>query len=79
MPRNFTIYLLSGLVPWFAFQLCMSKAATVIPANAAFVKQVVFDLNVLPIATALLALLAARRSDSGSRRLHARRTMARCR
>lgn len=57
LPRNFTIYLLSGLVPWFAFQLCMSKAASVIPANAAFVKQVIFDLNVLPIATALFAFL----------------------
>lgn len=57
LPRNFTIYLLSGLVPWFAFQLCMSKAASVIPANAAFVKQVVFDLNVLPVATALFACL----------------------
>lgn len=57
LPRNFTIYLLSGLVPWFAFQLCMSKAASVIPANAAFVKQVIFDLNVLPVATALFAFL----------------------
>jgi lipopolysaccharide transport system permease protein len=57
LPRNFTIYLLSGLVPWFAFQLCMSKAASVISANAAFVKQVVFDLNVLPISTALFACL----------------------
>lgn len=57
LPRNFTIYLLSGLVPWFSFQLCMSKAASVIPANAAFVKQVIFDLNVLPVATALFAFL----------------------
>lgn len=57
LPRNFTIYLLSGLVPWFAFQLCMSKAASVVPANAAFVKQVIFELNVLPIATALFAFL----------------------
>jgi homopolymeric O-antigen transport system permease protein len=57
LPRNFTIYLLSGLVPWFAFQLCMSKAASIISANAAFVKQVVFDLNVLPIAAALFACL----------------------
>lgn len=55
LPRNFTIYLLAGLVPWFAFQLSMAKAAGVIPANAPLVKQVVFDLNVLPIATALAA------------------------
>jgi lipopolysaccharide transport system permease protein len=57
LPRNFTIYLLSGLVPWFGFQLCMSKAASVIPSNAAFVKQVVFDLNVLPVATALFSCI----------------------
>lgn len=57
LPRNFTIYLLSGLVPWFGFQLCMTKAASVLPANAAFVKQVVFDLNVLPVSTALFSCL----------------------
>ena len=55
LPRNYTIYLLSGLVPWFAFQLSMSKSASVIPANAAFVKQVIFDLNVLPLATVIFA------------------------
>jgi lipopolysaccharide transport system permease protein len=55
LPRNYTIYLLAGLVPWFAFQLSMARAATVISTNAALVKQVVFDLNVLPIATALSA------------------------
>jgi lipopolysaccharide transport system permease protein len=57
LPRNYTIYLLSGLVPWFAFQLAMAKSAAVIPTNAALVKQVVFDLNVLPIATGLAACL----------------------
>jgi lipopolysaccharide transport system permease protein len=58
LPRNFTIYLLSGLVPWFAFQFSMSKAATVITANSALVKQVVFDLFVLPVATALASCLS---------------------
>lgn len=58
LPRNFTIYLLSGLVPWFAFQLSMAKAASVIPANANLVKQVVFDLNVLPVATSLASCLS---------------------
>jgi lipopolysaccharide transport system permease protein len=58
LPRNYTVYLLSGLVPWFAFQLSMTKATTVIIANAALVKQVVFDLFVLPVATALAACLS---------------------
>ena len=58
LPRNYTIYLLSGLVPWFAFQLSMTKATTVITGNANLVKQVVFDLFVLPVATALAACLS---------------------
>lgn len=58
LPRNFTIYLLSGLVPWFAFQLSMTKATSVIVGNANLVKEVVFDINVLPIATTLAACLS---------------------
>jgi lipopolysaccharide transport system permease protein len=58
LPRNFTIYLLSGLVPWFAFQLALAKSTSVIVGNANLVKQVVFDLNVLPVATALAAGLS---------------------
>jgi lipopolysaccharide transport system permease protein len=57
LPRNFTVYLLSGLVPWFAFQLAMTKGVGVISGNANLVKQVVFDLNVLPVASALAACL----------------------
>jgi homopolymeric O-antigen transport system permease protein len=55
LPRNFTIYLLSGLVPWFAFLLSMTKATSVIVGNANLVKEVVFDLNLLPVATAIAA------------------------
>ncbi|MBM3678897.1 MAG: hypothetical protein FJW96_13615 [Actinobacteria bacterium] len=55
LPRNFTIYLLSGLVPWFAFLYCMAKSATVIQANAHLVKQVVFRVDALPVAVALAA------------------------
>lgn len=53
LPRNFTIYLLSGLVPWFAFQLAMTRATGLIAGNVGLVKDVVFDLNVLPIGTAI--------------------------
>jgi lipopolysaccharide transport system permease protein len=58
LPRNYTVYLLSGLVPWFAYQLCMVKSAAVIPANANLVKQVVFEIGVLPIAIVLSAGLS---------------------
>jgi lipopolysaccharide transport system permease protein len=55
LPKNFTVYLLSGLIPWFAFQLAMGRSTGVIVGNANLVKQVVFNLNVLPIASALAA------------------------
>lgn len=53
LPRNFTTYLLAGLIPWLAFQFAMAKGTSAISANASLVKQVVFDLDVIPIATAL--------------------------
>jgi homopolymeric O-antigen transport system permease protein len=55
LPKNYTVYLLSGLVPWFAFQLAMGRSTGVIVGNANLVKQVVFNLDVLPIASALAA------------------------
>jgi lipopolysaccharide transport system permease protein len=58
LPRNYTVYILSGLVPWFAFQFLMAKSATVIVGNAHLVKQVVFDVRQLPIATTLASSLA---------------------
>jgi lipopolysaccharide transport system permease protein len=57
LPRDFTTYLLAGLVPWFAFQQSLTKSVGVVSGNANLVKQVVFDLNVLPIVSALLACL----------------------
>ena len=55
LPLNFTIYMLSGLVPWLAFQVSMVKSASVISGNANLVKQVVFELEILPVAGALAA------------------------
>lgn len=57
LPRNFTIYLMSGLVPWFAFLYTMAKSSTVIVSNSHLVKQVVFRVESLPIAVALASLL----------------------
>lgn len=56
LPRNYTIYILSGLVPWFAFQFLMVKSASVIVGNAHLVKQVVFDVRLLPVAASLASL-----------------------
>jgi lipopolysaccharide transport system permease protein len=57
LPRSFTVYLLSGLVPWFAFLYVMAKAATVITSNTHLVKQVVFNVEALPLGAAYAALV----------------------
>ncbi|MFH1021912.1 MAG: ABC transporter permease [Planctomycetota bacterium] len=49
MPLDYTTYLLSGLIPWMAFQESMSKGATAIIAHSNLVKQVVFPIEVLPV------------------------------
>lgn len=49
MPRDYTAYLLSGLIPWMGFQESMSKAVTSITGNSGLVKQVVFPVEVLPL------------------------------
>ncbi len=49
LPRDYTTFLLSGLIPWLAFQDSMNKGAAVIQGNAALVKQVVFPIEVLPV------------------------------
>jgi len=49
LPLDYTVYLLSGLIPWMSFQECMSKSAIVILSNANLVKQVVFPTEILPV------------------------------
>jgi lipopolysaccharide transport system permease protein len=56
LPLNYTAYLLSGLIPWLAFQESMTKAGTVIVANANLVKQVIFPVEVLPVKGVLASL-----------------------
>lgn len=55
--HNYTVYILSGLVPWFAFALSMAKTTNSITSNAALVTQVVFDIEILPAASALASCL----------------------
>lgn len=51
LPLDYTTYILSGLIPWMAFQESMNKGTTAILANANLVKQVVFPIEVLPVKT----------------------------
>jgi lipopolysaccharide transport system permease protein len=57
LPFDYTVYILSGLIPWLAFQESMAKSSTVITANASLVKQVVFPIEVLPVKAVLASLL----------------------
>jgi lipopolysaccharide transport system permease protein len=57
MPLDYTVYLLSGLIPWLAFQESMSKASAVVVGNANLVKQVVFPIEALPVKGVIASLV----------------------
>jgi lipopolysaccharide transport system permease protein len=56
MPLDYTAYMLSGLVPWLAFQEAMNKGTSVILENVNLVKQVVFPIEILPLKVCLASL-----------------------
>ena len=55
LPFDYTTYLLSGLIPWMAFQEAMSKGTVAITRNSNLVKQVVFPIEILPATGAIAA------------------------
>lgn len=57
LPLDYTVYILSGLIPWMAFQESMAKASFAIVANAALVKQFVFPIEVLPVKGVIATLI----------------------
>ena len=57
LPRDFTVYLLSGLIPWLAVLQAMGKSASAITDSAHLVKQSVFTLEILPVTRAIAAAL----------------------
>lgn len=56
MPRDYTTYILAGLIPWLAVQESLNKACVAITGNATLVKQVVFPLDILPFKGVLTSL-----------------------
>ena len=46
---SLTLYIISGLIPFFASQNVLTKSATVLTSQANLVKQVVFPIEVLPV------------------------------
>ena len=55
-PFDYPAYILSGIIPWIAFQECMQRGTSAVLANAELVKQVVFPLEILPVKGVFSAL-----------------------
>lgn len=56
-PFDYSVYILSGLIPWMAFQESMNKSCASIAANPSLVKQVVFPIEVLPVKGVIASFL----------------------
>jgi lipopolysaccharide transport system permease protein len=54
---SYALYLLSGLLPWIAFQEVMNRSITAITGNTDLVKQIIFPLEILPLKILFSALL----------------------
>src|SRR5262249_23229831 len=54
---DFSMYILSGLVPWMAFAEVLGKSTSVITGNGNLVKQVIFPIEVLPTKTVLASFI----------------------
>lgn len=57
IPRSYTLYLLSGLIPWLTLAEVMTKSCSVVIDNGNLVKQVIFPVEVLPVKSVLASLL----------------------
>ncbi len=55
MSGDYTTYILSGLIPWLAFQEAMNRSCGAVLSQASLVKQMVFPVEVLPIKVVLAA------------------------
>lgn len=56
LPLSYTVYLLSGLIPWLGFQDAMSRSCVAVTSHTNLVKQVVFPVEVLPVKSVLASL-----------------------
>jgi lipopolysaccharide transport system permease protein len=57
LPRDYTTYILVGLVPWLFIQQSLVRSSTSLVAQANLVKQVVFPIDVLPFCAVLISLV----------------------
>ena len=56
MPRDYTSYILAGLVPWLTIAQSLGRSSTALISQANLVKQVVFPVEVLPPASVIVSL-----------------------
>lgn len=56
-PGDYTSYVLVGIVPWLLMQNGLGRGSGIFIANANLVKQVVFPIEVLPVANAVASFL----------------------
>lgn len=54
---DYTVYLLSGLVPWIAMAQAMGRSATTLTGHSNLVKQVVFPVEILPVKVAIASVI----------------------
>jgi lipopolysaccharide transport system permease protein len=57
MPRDYTVYILSGLVPWLAIVPVLTAGTTSILGNTALVKQFSFEVEILPVKDVMIAMV----------------------
>ena len=57
LPRDYTVYILSGLVAWLSILPVLTGSCYSIVGNAALVKQFNFELEALPVKDVLTAML----------------------
>ncbi len=56
IPRDYTTYILAGLITWLPFLESLTKSTSIITSHINLVKQTVFPLEVLPIKAVLASL-----------------------
>jgi lipopolysaccharide transport system permease protein len=57
LPRDYTTYMLSGLVPWLSFSSLLATACNSVVGNANLVKQFTFKTELLPVKDVAISMI----------------------
>lgn len=58
VPRDYTAYILAGLVPWLAIQQSLLRSSNALLAQASLVRQTIFPIEILPLGSVLVSMVA---------------------